>query len=491
MRTKGRNIFSVSAACVVARRMCAILPGLLVIGAATALAQVRIQAREADQFVDSMGINVHMESTILPYSSTNYAAINLTLQSLGMRHFRDEINAADASFAGHSLSSKFIKEIRSIGRLGYSLDGVIEGGNDYPPAGPLEASHVVPMIQSLLPTINAVEGPNEPDSTDSNGNYNFFYNGTVYPQGAINESEDLWNIVKKCSTDFPGPSISALPIVGMSEGNAADFTVLAAAWLAGNNPLPFSYATYGNMHAYQSGRVGDHRLAAWYIPYSRDLTLGDALWTTEMGYHNYTKYLSDGEQQGVSQRASAIYLPIAFLSGFDHGVLRTFSYELVDEANDPHLTSGSGEGHYGLLNYNLTPKPAYTALSNLISLIREPGGEGFNPGSLTVTFSGAPSTMRYTLLQKSTGVFYLALWNDISVYQVATLEPDGKVAPGKNLHPSNALVTLTFSTRQAFTVYAPNDSTGVNPTSAYTVSTTPESITLDLPPKVLLLEICP
>jgi hypothetical protein len=454
-----RKISSGSATYRVARWTGVILPGVIAISAVTALAQVRIQAREADRFVDSMGINVHMEYAQTPYK--NYAAINMKLQLLGMRHFRDEINDTDPSF---------VEELNRIGELGYSLCGLIAGGNDYPPRGTrLEASAVVPMIHNLQPTIDAVEGPNEPD------NKSFLYDRVKYPQGAINESEDLWSIVKGSS------EIGDLPVLVMSEGNAQDFTQLAAI-----TPPPIDYATYGNMHAYQGGGVGDNLLVNWYIPYSRDLTGRDPLWTTEMGYHNNTKYLGGGEQQGVSQRASAIYLPIAFLSGFDRGVLRTFSYELIDEANDPNLMSGSGEGHFGLLNYNLTPKPAFKALRNLVSLLREPGGEEFKPGSLTVTFSGAPNTMRYTLLQKSNGTYYLALWNDVSVYQVATNE-----AAGKDLYPSNVPVTLTLPTRHSFTLYAPNDPTGVNPTDAYTVSATPMSITLNLPPEVLLLEICP
>ena len=205
-----------------------------------------------------------------------------------------------------------------------------------------------------------------------------------------------------------------------------------------------------------------------------------------MGYHNNTDYLSDGEQQGVSERAGAIYLPIAFLSGFRRGVLRTFSYELIDEVDDPHLTSGSGEGHYGLLNYGGSPKPAYTALKNLISLVREPRKEDFRTKLLTVTFSGAPATMRYTLLQKSTGVYYLALWNDVSVYEIATQQK-----PGKDLYPNSIPVTVTLPQERRFIVYAPNDATGVNPTAAYTIATAPKSIKLNLRPEVLLLEIRP
>jgi hypothetical protein len=436
-----------------------LLSWLLAAPAATSIAQINIRAREADRFVDSMGINVHMEYAGTPYQ--NYAAINEKLQALGMRHFRDEINDTTPSF---------VDEINSIGKLGYSLCGLIAGGNDYPAPGQrLEADLVVPMIHNLQPTIEAVEGPNEPD------NKSFLYDGTQYPKGAIQEAKDLSKIVKGSS------EISALPVIVLSEGNAQDFTTLAAI-----TPPPIDYATYGNMHAYQGGGLADQGLADFYIPYSRDLTAKDSLWTTEMGYHNNTKYLGGGEQQGVSQRAAAIYLPIAFLSGFGHGVLRTFSYELVDEANDPHLIGRSGEGHYGILNYDLTPKPAYTALKNLVSLLQDPSRENFIPGSLTVTFSGAPGTMRYTLLQKSMGTYYLALWNDVSVYEVAT-----KKVAGKDLYPSNTPVTLSFSTENTFTVYAPNDATGTNPTTKYTISASPNAIALNLPPHVLLLEIQP
>ena len=94
--------------------------------------------------------------------------------------------------------------------------------------------------------------------------------------------------------------------------------------------------------------------------------------------------------------------------------------------------------------------------------------------------------MGYTLLEKSTGDYYLALWNDVSVYQIAT---DRK--PGKDLYPSLVPVTIAFPQAQDVTVYAPNDPTGVNPTQAYTIATTSRSITLNLPPEVLLLEIHP
>jgi hypothetical protein len=286
----------------------------------------------------------------------------------------------------------------------------------------------------------------------------------------------------------------------MSEASAPDYKHLAAI-----TPPPIDYANFGNMHAYQGGQVGDgtgeSSLRQWYIRFSRDLTGKKPLWTTEMGYHNDTNYLSDGEQQGVSQRASAIYLPIAFLSGFNDNVVRTFSYELVDEAAGPPLTTCSatdqlrcsGNGFYGLLNYDFTPKPAYTALQNLMGFLRD-SSDAFEPDSLEIEFSGAPDTMRYTLLEKSNGDYYLALWNDVSVYRIAECIASKnnvctEVRSGKDVYPENVPITVTLHDPRSFTVYAPNDNSGVNPTRAYTIESSDRTIKLEVPPEVLLVKI--
>lgn len=436
---------------------------VFVLGAASGgVAETGIQARRAGDFVGSMGINIHMEYTDTPYGDTE--RIYEALQALGMSHFRDEINNTHAWF---------VARLKHIGSLGYTLCGVIEGGNDYPSLGSrLESGAVVPMIANLRPEIEAVEGPNEPDDP-TNPPFEYGENFDKFPKGAIEESRDLWTIVRK------NPEIADLPVVGMSEGTPQDFAKLAAI-----SPVPFPDATYGNLHAYQDGGLGDAGLPG-YIYTAKEFAGKRVLWTTEMGYHNNTNYLSDGEQQGVSPRASSIYLPIAFLSGFNHGVMRTFSYELIDEFDDPNPTSESGgEGHYGLLNYNFTPKPAYTALQNMIALLRDSGGQSFAPGSIAIEFESGPSTMRYTLLQKSTGEFFLAIWNNLPVYQASTAQ-----VSGQDLYPAEVPVTLRFATPRSFTVYAPNDESGVNPTESYTSSMDSNSISINLPSQVLLIRI--
>jgi hypothetical protein len=482
--------------------------------AAQTATQVTIQAKGADQFVGSMGINVHMENTSPPYN--NYLGINQQLQSLGMRNFRDEMNQADPYFKNKS----FIDEINKIGGLGYSLTGLIEGGNDYPEpvSKRLEAAHVVPMILNLWPTIAAVEGPNEPDDTPPP----FAYGGpcdpkknetaACYPLGAIEESEDLYQIVKR--SHLPGSEkIHGLPVLAMSEGTATNFTVLAKLVKENKIPPPSWYTSAGNMHAYQAGWPGDglgpNSSLDWYIRISQEWTGSEPLWTTEMGYHNNTYYLDDGEQQGVSEQAAATYLPAAFLAGFNQRVVRTFSYELIDEKEQPPLancplTSNPtspqcmGYGYYGLLRYDLKPKPAFAALVSLIQILQEPGAQ-FDPGSLTMTFSANPATNpykpEYVLLEKSNGNYYLAIWNDIKVFQPAMCKetnPQGQctaAVPGQDVPTENVPVTISFREAQSFTVYAPSDATGSNPTSAYTLSTTPMSIQINLPPEVLIIRI--
>jgi hypothetical protein len=476
------------------------------------MVHAKIPASAADQFVGSMGINVHMESGSAPYYHENYERISGQLQSLGMRHFRDEMNQADPFFE----NSGFINEIKAIGTLGYTLTGIIEGGNDYPikPGQLLEANHVLPMILNLWPTIDSVEGPNEPD------NNQFAYGVALlhYPIGAIHESEDLWEIVKHGSIPQCGEiencdKIKDLPVLAMSEGNADDFKSLENDVTLGTIPPPSEYSDAGNMHAYQGGLVGAGEGPSsgldWYISLSQLWTGSEPLWTTEMGYHNNTYYLADGEQQGVSEQAAAIYLPAAFLTGFNDGVVRTFSYELINETqyaplagcpmtSNPTNPQCEGYGYYGLLHYDLTPKPAFIALQNLIELLQEPGSN-FQPGSLNIAFSANPGTnpyrLRYTLLEKSDGDYFLAIWNDISVFDIATCAAWNMnnvctdPVSGKDIPTNNVPVTIRFSGPQSFTVYAPNDASATNPTSAYTLSTTSTSIEINLPPEVLIIKI--
>jgi hypothetical protein len=124
----------------------------------------------------------------------------------------------------------------------------------------------------------------------------------------------------------------------------------------------------------------------------------------------------------------ATYVPRLFLEYFRWGVVRTFSYELLDEFPDPPLEEK--ESNFGLLRNDLSRKPAFDALRNTIEILGDPGPP-FAPASLDYTLSeagvelpGPESTgLHKVLLQKRDGSFYLALWRLSSVWDPLAQEP--------------------------------------------------------------------
>jgi hypothetical protein len=88
---------------------------------------------------------------------------------------------------------------------------------------------------------------------------------------------------------------------------------------------------------------------------------------------------------------------------------------LIDEVSSPG---------YGLMNGDLSPKPAFRALKNLLSTLSDSGG-AFTPGALPYVISGGDSNLNHLLLQKSDGSYWLVLWleepswNPVSVAPIA------------------------------------------------------------------------
>jgi hypothetical protein len=107
------------------------------------------------------------------------------------------------------------------------------------------------------------------------------------------------------------------------------------------------------------------------------------------------------------------------------------------------------EANFGLLRNNFSEKPAFKAVKHLIALLRDPG-PAFKPGALDYSVEGAPPTLRQMLLQKRDGTFYLALWNEVSVWDPAA---------GKALPASSAPVRLRFGEPvRSVEVYRPSSS---------------------------------
>ena len=114
----------------------------------------------------------------------------------------------------------------------------------------------------------------------------------------------------------------------------------------------------------------------------------------------------------------ATYIPRMYLEYFRRGVVKTFSYELLDEAPG----AADRENTFGLLRNDLSPKPAFTALRNTIEILNDPG-PAFTPETLDYSVEGKQDDLRQVLLQKRDGSFYLALWRASAVWDPVARTP--------------------------------------------------------------------
>lgn len=190
-----------------------------------------------------------------------------------------------------------------------------------------------------------------------------------------------------------------------------------------------------------------------------------------------TGYRSGSAPSEISQLAAAKYIPRTYAEYFRLGVAQNYVFEMTDIP---------GTYNYGLLNSAFAPKPAYTALKNLIGLLGEAGWNSsqqvwippaFTPGVLDYTLSGATPNLHHVLLQKSTGVFYLLLWQEVSSYDPTTRT---------DLTNPTVPVSLTFNLPLASAaLYQLQSSTPVATFSS------PRSITVNVPDEVVVLQLTP
>ena len=195
---------------------------------------------------------------------------------------------------------------------------------------------------------------------------------------------------------------------------------------------------------------------------------------TETGYSTNT--------HDLSERAQGKYIPRLFLEYFRKGIVRTWSYEFVDEFNNP----GDRESNFGLLRHDLSPKPAYTALKNLIGVLKDPGSS-FRLGSLNYTLTVNPPRgydaqyVHHLLLQKRDGSFYFVLWNEISNDDITN-------SPPREIVPPAMPVTLALKTPiSSATVYSLDDSGNQSSTTVSASS----SLKLNVSDKAVIVRIVP
>lgn len=166
-------------------------------------------------------------------------------------------------------------------------------------------------------------------------------------------------------------------------------------------------ATDANVHPYPNGNASIKSvIASNYQTAYGSATPGPRV-ITETGYTT-----DPNASNGVTQTVQAQQIINGLLDAYQSGVSMTYIYELLDELPDPN--NSNSQMHYGLFTNGNTPKLAAVALHDLTTILADGGSTAatFTTGSLNYSETGTVPSDNAMLMQKSSGVFDLALWND-------------------------------------------------------------------------------
>ncbi len=333
----------------------------------------RQQAQPADRFVDSIGVATHLNYLDTPYGEYR-RIIKPRLLEVGIRHIRD--GSAVEVRNGIAYPDKVVQD-RYLDLARHGVKSTLIFGTE-----PKQVT--LSTLKKLLLSVEAVEGPNETDLSQ----FKYSYKGQQFPKATRMRMKDLYGWVKN---DAKTKHIS---VVQNSLGWGKNAEKL------GNLE---KYADYGPAHFYTAeANSPGSALDTWHLRYARIVSPNKPLLSTESGY---TTAVDDG---GISEYAHARYISRILLEHFRKGVVRTHIYELIDEWDKP---LDFEQAHFGLLRYNNTPKPAFTLIKNMITVLQDKG-TGFKPGVLDCDISGGNSLVHHFVLQKRDGRFYLVIWQD-------------------------------------------------------------------------------
>lgn len=411
-----------------------------------------VSAKDSKSFVDSMGVNTHLpfQGSIYDASySTPTTGIRARIDELGVRHLRDySIRSSNPQNYINTVFSRMLDLATLNGGLKFTVLGCMSSYTD--------PNLLYTAYTGAGSTWEAVEGVNEPDY-----NLGQLQNDPNWANDTKKIQQTIWNWVQ---ANHP-----TLPVVGPAPGNWNNYSAIGDL---------SAYLTTGNIHSYASGNEpatynltgGGGGLFTQSVTASKATSGTKPFMVTETGWHNASAVDPNYWEQATDPNVMAKNLTRTFFYFWNMGSVRTFIYELIDEGTstiDPQM-------RFGLLNYDGSVKPAFTAMKNMITVLDDPN-TCVAPGKLDFQLSGNTQFVRSSLLQKSNGKFYLALWLE---------SPNNTTAAG-----ISQSVSLTFNNETINTV---NSCRIKDTTAMTTVSTRPAPgtpINLTLYDDVTLLEI--
>ena len=339
-----------------------------------------VTPKSASAFQDSVGVVTH--AVYYDTSYGNWPKVVASLRKLGVTHLRDGLYANESP-EWRDWTERYYRAVDLAAANGMRFDF----GMGRPGAQIGTIDQLVAVASGRLHhAVEALEAPNEFDK---------YVGGRGWAARLKGYDKALYRKVKSV------PNLRSLPFVGPS------FSTVQASRRAGRQS---SFMDFGNVHPYTGGRSPDPAHLKAELGRARAVSGRKPVWATEAGFHNALHARSG--QPGVSERVAAVYLLRTFLEHFRSGISRTYAYELLDEK--PDRAGRDPEQHFGLMRNDFTPKPAYTALRNLLKVVGTGGGTSpLRPLRLGVS---GPAKARSLVLRRADGTYVVALWRLASAW---------------------------------------------------------------------------
>jgi hypothetical protein len=330
------------------------------------------QAAPAQALINTSGVVTHLTYTDTPYY-TNWPGVFNALQALGVKHIRD-------GYGNYPSNSPLYARHKQLFNAGITTDYVV-------PYSTSITAQAIEQFAANVTDMEALEASNECDVSGLCGG-----TGTTGINNAVSVLPTLHTAAQYLHVPLIGPSFAEATAYAVP-GNIASKMDLnnLHIYFGGRNPGSPGWGSpdaLGNPYGC---------LNFWY-----DMAWEDAPFitpaVTETGYMSFP---TTNTPYTLPESVQTAYVQRTLLLDFMHGFQETFFYQLMDDPTSP--------AGYGLLRSDMTQKPAFIGLSNMLQLLKDPGGD-FTPGKLPFLISGGDSSLNHILFQKSDGSYWLAIW---------------------------------------------------------------------------------
>jgi hypothetical protein len=340
-------------------------------------AEPLVPATPARAFGDSVGVGVRLNWTDTAYA--DFATIESRLLELGVRHVGDGLcsTCEEQIRRIRALAAHGIRHALGVSELTQSVAKMQQGLNV--------------VRDQLRGAVDMIDGPNE---TDISGDPNWIADTRAY-------QAELYRRVKSDA------ALASLPVVGPTVVHGDSHA------LVGDLSASLDF---GNIHPYPGGtmplsNLDDVKQLAAHMSGTKGLV------ATEVGYHNYLA--EPGAHRPASEWAAAIYTPRLLLEAFRGGVVRSYLFQLLDPWSQAQMQQKGLPGRenaFGLLRTDLSRKPAFITVRNLLRTVDAGSAPVASPGGLRYGLEGASPDLRQLLLRSADGSFRLVLWRQVSVW---------------------------------------------------------------------------